>query len=300
MTGANGVDLIVSRIKAVYATWVKGTPVEKMRADWEKMFPEGAAIPAVPVVADGVPAEWLLGERYPDGDVILFLHGGGFRLGSPLTHRDLAYRVGVAAECRVLTIDYRLVPEHRFPAPVDDSFSAYRWLLNQGVPATRIALAGDSAGGGLCFSVMFKAREAGLPLPAAAYIMSPWTDMETAGDSYATKADRDPIHQRQMMSIMAKIYLGDMGLARDPLASPIYGDLSGMPPFLAQVGEREVILDDARILVERARSAGGVAELQVWDGMIHVFQQYAPELQEARDAIRQGGVFLRRHLDRSV
>lgn len=287
------VDQVIARILKVYATWVKGTPVAKMRADWDALFAGANALPpGQPASANGVAGEWI-GKG--DG-VILFLHGGGFRLGSLVSHRDLATRIGAAAKCRVLSLDYRLVPEHRFPAPVEDAVAAYRWLLDQGIAPSRITFVGDSAGGGLCVSAMLSARMQGLPLPAAAVLMSPWTDMEASGESYSSKASRDPIHQKQMLEVMARVYLGDAAKARDPLASPIHGDLRGLPPMLVQVGEREVILDDSRILVERAKAQGVDATLEIWDGMIHVFQLYADELPEGAEAIGHIGSFIKRQL----
>lgn len=194
---------------------------------------------------------------------------------------------------RVLAIDYRLAPAHLFPAPVEDALVAWRWLLDQrGAPA-RIAIAGDSAGGGLALSCMLAARAAGLPLPCAAYLMSPWTDMTASGATYDTRAARDPMHQRAMILGMAKGYLGKTGDACDPLASPLFAEFSGLPPLLIQCGGREVILDDSRVLADRARAAGVDVALDLYEDMIHVFQTYA-ELPDAEKALARAGVFLDR------
>ena len=218
-----------------------------------------------------------------------------FGLGSIESHRDLMQRLARAADARILAIDYRLSPEHPFPAAVEDALAAYRWLIARGVGASRIAIAGDSAGGGLALSCLAAARAAGLALPAAIYLMSPWTDLTASGASYVTRADRDPMHQRSMILRLAKSYLGAQGDAGDPLASPLFGDLRGLPPLLVQCGGREIIFDDSAALVERARAAGVDARLDVDEEMIHVFQLFG-ELPEAARALARAGAFLKTHV----
>lgn len=291
------IDRVVARILAVYGSWGRDTPVAQMRADWEALF-AGDPAPAAEeaVSAGGVAAHWIAAPGSRRDKVLIYFHGGGFQVGSVASHRGLIARLSAAAGARALGVDYRLVPEHRFPAQIEDARAVFAWLLEQGFAGTDIALVGDSAGGGLVVSLMIAARDAGLPLPAAAAIMSPWTDMEASGESYETRADRDPIHQRPMLQAMARAYLGREGDPRDPLASPIHANLAGLPPLLIQVGDRETVLDDARVLAERARADGVEVELEVWDGMIHVFQLYAEELPEASRAIEMIGAFLRDRL----
>lgn len=285
---------VVAGLQNIYGRWTRETTVQQMRADWDAAFSARARDWPVDRFAIGaMDAEWIAAPAADPARAILYLHGGGFRIGSIASHRDLIQRLSEAARARVLAIDYRLAPAHLFPAPVEDALVAWRWLLDQrGAPA-RIAIAGDSAGGGLALSCMLAARAAGLPLPCAAYLMSPWTDMTASGATYDTRAARDPMHQRAMILGMAKGYLGKTGDARDPLASPLFAEFSGLPPLLIQCGGREVILDDSRVLADRARAAGVDVALDLYEDMIHVFQTYA-ELPDAEKALARAGVFLDR------
>lgn len=290
-------DLVIERIRGVYRGWGRGTPVAQMRSDWDAAF--GAC--AVPVScervsAGGVDGEWIAASGVQPGKAILYFHGGGFRLGSVSSHRELTARISEASGCRVLAINYRLAPEHRFPAPLEDAVAAYSWMLDQGLKPENIAFAGDSAGGNLVLAAMLSLRERGLQLPAAGVLMSPWTDLAATGASYTSRADADPIHQRPMILALAKNYLGPDGDPRNPLASPLYADLAGLPPLLIQVGDRETVLDDSIMFADKACAAGVDVELQVWDGMFHVFQMFGAELAEARQAVGAIGKFLTRHL----
>jgi monoterpene epsilon-lactone hydrolase len=291
------VDDVVARIRAVYARWGRNTGIETMRRDWEALHAPDASVPrAVPVSANGVSAAWIGAEGLRRDRAILYFHGGGFQMGSIETHRTLAAAIAAAAGVRVLSVNYRLAPEHRFPAPLEDALAAYEWLLAGGLAPRHVALAGDSAGGGLAVSLLLALKARGRALPAAAALMSAWTDMEASGESFASRSAADPFHQRAMIRALAKAYLGPGGEARDPLASPLHGDLSGLPPLLIQVGDNETVLDDSRRLAERAKSAGVTAELEIWPGMFHVFQLYAAELPEARDAVARIGAHLARCL----
>ena len=291
------IDLVIERIRAVYRSWNRGTSVVQMRRDWDAAF-EGCTVPVscARVSADGVDGEWIAPANAPLDRAILYFHGGGFRLGSVSSHRDLIARLADASGCRVLAINYRLAPEHRFPAPVEDALAAYGWMLDQGLKPENVAFAGDSAGGNLVLAGMLSLRERGLPLPAAGVLMSPWTDLAATGASYVSRADADPIHQRPMILALAKNYLGEAGNPGHPLASPLYADLTGLPPLLIQVGDCETVLDDSVMFTEKARAAGVEVELQVWDGMIHVFQMFGAELPEAHQAIASIAQFLNRHL----
>ena len=298
MTGDVPIEQVIAQIRAVYGKWGKGTSVAQMRRDWDDLYSARAAsLPIEKIDAGGVPAEWISvpGAR-PDRS-ILYLHGGGFRLGSIDSHRDLMQRISGAAQARVLAVDYRLSPEHHFPAPVEDALTAYRWLLGLGLGASNVAFVGDSAGGGLALSTMFAARSHGLALPCAAVLMSVWTDLEASGRSYETRAALDPIHQRPMILAMAKGYLTAAGDPRNPLASPLYGNLRGLPPMLLQCGGRETVLEDTVMFAERAREAGVAVDVEIYEDMIHVFQMFADELEEARQAIASAGAFLKRYLD---
>jgi epsilon-lactone hydrolase len=291
------IDLAIERIRRVYRGWNRNTSVTQMRSDWDAAF-ENSSVPASRerVSAGGVDGEWIAPSGVSQDKAILYFHGGGFRLGSVASHRDLIARIADASGCRVLAINYRLAPEHRFPASLDDAVAVYRWMLDQGVAPGSIAFAGDSAGGNLALATMLRLRERGLPLPVAGVLMSPWTDLAATGASYVSRADADPIHARPMILALAKNYLGPDGDPRDPLASPLYADLAGLPPLLIQVGDRETVLDDSIRFAEKARAAGVDVELQVWDGMIHVFQMFGAELAEARRAVDAIAGFLRQHL----
>ncbi|MFO1168714.1 MAG: alpha/beta hydrolase [Rhodoblastus sp.] len=286
------VEAVVAFLRTIYAGWTRETTVLQMRSDWDAAFAKRAQDwPVDRFAIGGMNAEWIAA---PDADatrVILFLHGGGFRIGSIDSHRDLIQRLSQAARAKILAIDYRLSPDHLFPAPVEDALAAWRWLLDKGHAPTRIALAGDSAGGGLALSLMLAARANDLPLPCAAVLMSPWTDMTASGASYDTNARSDPLHQRAMILGMAKGYLGKSADPRATLASPLFADLAGLPPLLIQCGAPEVLVDDAKALAERARQNGVEAELDLYADMIHVFQTYA-ELPEAARALERAGAFL--------
>ena len=247
------------------------------------------------VMAGGVPAEWLVPPGVDQRAALLYLHGGGYAAGSAATHRVVAARLAQLAGARALLPEYRLAPEHPFPSAVEDALAVYRWLLDQpDVDASRIAVAGDSAGGGLTLVLSVAARDAGLPLPAALGCVSPWTDLAGTGESMQTRARFDPCFTPQDLHLQAREYLGNAD-PTDPRASPLYAHLHGLPPLLAQVGEDELLLDDARRVVERARTAGVRATLEVWPGMWHVFQNQGT-FPESRQAFQRLGWFLRRHL----
>ncbi|MHA1378553.1 MAG: alpha/beta hydrolase [Candidatus Helarchaeota archaeon] len=239
-----------------------------------------------------IPAEWVIAPNASDERVVLYLHGGGYILGSIDTHRELASRISRASGARVLLIGYRLAPEHKFPAAIEDATLTYRWLLKEGFKSENIVIAGDSAGGNLTIVTLLALKEQGEPLPAAAVCLSPWTDMEGLGESVIKKAEEDPWLSANSTSEIARLYLGDVD-PRDPLATPLYADLSGLPPILIQVGTSEILLDDSVRLEERAKKAGVEVILDIWEGMIHVFQAFAAYLPEGREAISKIGDFIR-------
>jgi monoterpene epsilon-lactone hydrolase len=294
---AASIDLVIERIRRVYRGWNRGTSVAQMRSDWDTAFESCTVrVSCERVSANRIDGEWIAANNAQHDKTILYLHGGGFRLGSVASHRELIARIADRSTCRVLAINYRLAPEHRFPAQLEDTIAAYDWLLDQGLKPRNIAFAGDSAGGNLVLTSMLMLRERGLPLPAACVLMSPWTDLAATGASYSSRAEADPIHQRSMILALAKNYLGEDGDPRHPMASPLYADLTGLPPLLIQVGDRETVLDDSTVFADKARGAGVDVELQVWDGMIHVFQMFGRELPEARQAINSIAKFLGGHL----
>ena len=246
------------------------------------------------VGVNGVPAEWIWAPESEDSRVILYLHGGGYLFGSARTHRVMLAHMARAAKARVLTLDYRLAPEIPFPAPVEDSVSAYRWLLAEGISAKKMVIGGDSAGGGLAVAALVALRAVGEPMPAAGVCISAWTDMESTGQSHTTNAESDPSVSKERLLKIAKVYL-DGKEPTAPLASPIHADLTGLPPLLLQVGSIEVLLDDATLLKSRAKAAGVSVEMEVWDDMPHVWHHYAPILPEARKAIGRIGEFVLEH-----
>ena len=274
-----------------------GAPIEQRRAAMEAvtvMFPVPDDVTREPVDAGGVPAEWIAAPGTDADRIIYYLHGGGYAIGSINTHREMISRLSRASGARALAIDYRLAPEHPFPAAIEDATTAYRWLLSTGVDPARVVIAGDSAGGGLTVATLISLRDAGDPLPAAAVCLSPWVDLEMTGDSMTTKAEADPMITQKDVLEGAQAYLNGAD-PRAPLASPIHADLSGLPPLLIHVGTAEVLLDDSTRLAERARSAGVDVTLEPWDDMIHVFQFFASMLPEAQQAIDRMGEFVRQH-----
>ena len=251
-----------------------------------------ADVKVEPVTANGVKAEWISTPDADAGKVVLYLHGGGYVIGSLDSHRHLVAEISRAARVRALAVDYRLAPEHPFPAAVDDALAVYRFLLSSGAPLGGITIAGDSAGGGLVVAAMVAIRDAGLAQPACGWPISPWVDMEAIGDSMAGKAATDPTVQKAGILDMAKHYLNGAD-PRSPLAAPLYADLHGLAPLFIQVGAAETLLDDAIRLAQVAGAADVAVDLQIWPEMIHVWHMYFPQLGAGRRAIAAGAEFVR-------
>ncbi len=295
----DAVEAIIGRIQATYGAWGRGTSVAQMLADWDALFPGTGEASVEPVLAGEVPCQWITAPGANTHRVIVYFHGGGFQIGSLASHRELMANLSAAAGVRVLGVDYRMTPEHRYPAPLEDGLAVLSWLHSQGLKGGHVALAGDSAGGGLALALLLAMAQQQRPRPAAAYVMSAWTDMTISGASYETRSALDPIHQRPMLQALARNYLGKSQDPTDPLASPLLADpawLAALPPVLCQVGERETLVSDSEDFVKKVLAAGGQAECQVWPGMIHVFQQFPAELTSARLAVASAGAFLAKHL----
>ena len=241
--------------------------------------------------AGGVPAERISTAASRSGRHVLYLHGGAYLSGSPALYRDFTWRIADAARAHVLCIDYRLAPEHPFPAAPEDAVKAYRWLLADGAGRGRIAVMGDSAGGGLVFAALLKLRDEGTPLPAAAVALSPWTDLALTGASLRAKAAIDPMISVETLPGGAAYYLAGAD-PRHPYASPLYGDPAGLPPTLILVGSDEVLLDDAVRMADAMRSAGCDVDVEVWPRMFHAWPLLARVMPEARAALARIGAFL--------
>jgi len=242
----------------------------------------------------GVPGKWHEAQLGSKETVVLYLHGGGYVLGSPTSHGGLAGLMTNLAQARVFVLDYRLAPEAPFPAALDDAVSAYKALLNDGKSPEKIVIAGDSAGGGLTISLMVALKEQGIPLPAAGVCLSPWVDLSFSGDSIQTNAKADSILCKQSLSWLAEQYLGDIA-ENDPRVSPLFADLNGLPPLLIQVGSEEVLLDDAIRLNKLAKKAGVDSTLEIWDGQVHVWPLMSRLIPEARQAIHVIATFIKTH-----
>ncbi|MFL9499259.1 alpha/beta hydrolase [Rhodopseudomonas palustris] len=293
------IDTVVAKVREVYSRWRRDTPVSQMRADWDALFDVEVDAEVEPVAACPVPCHWIRPAGARRDAVIVYLHGGGYRVGSVASHRELMARLATAAAVQVLGVDYRLAPEHPLPAAIDDAVAVLDWLEQIGIAPKCTAVAGDSAGGGLAISAMLSRLKDGKPSSAAAYLMSAWTDLTASGTSYTERSELDPIHQRHLILAMARGALGPGRAAEDPRWSPLHAprDLFGrLPPMLLQVGERETLVSDTVDFAMRAQAEGVPVQFEIWPGMIHVFQQFAGDLPQAHEAIAAGGHFIARHL----
>jgi epsilon-lactone hydrolase len=292
-------DPEILAIREQIAARPKVTDIAQRRRDYDargRSFPLPSDVLVEQEDANGVPAEW---TRTPDSVpdlAVLYLHGGGYVIGSLDSHRHLAAEIGRQTGAHVLAIDYRLAPEHPFPAPVEDAVAAYRFMMDSGIRPANIAFAGDSAGGGLVVAAMLAIRDAGLPLPACGWCISPWVDMEATSKSFQDRAEADPTVQRAGIVDLAAMYLKDAD-PRHPHAAPVYGDLRGLPPLFIQVGAAETLLDDALWLAREAGKADVPVDLQIWPEMIHVWHQFHQALGAGHRAIEAGGAFIKNNLE---
>ena len=244
------------------------------------------------VDAGGVPAEFLAAPGACDDHVVLYLHGGGYVIGSIKSHRYLMQNISRFSGAKTLGLDYRLAPENPFPAAVDDATKAYCWLLEQGYAAKNIAIAGDSAGGGLTLATLVNLRDKGIDLPAAGVLISPWTDLTGEADSVTARADSDPMVKPEGLYSLGNEYLNGTD-AKNPLASPVFADMTGLPPLCIHVGGREILYDDAITVAKRAKAAGIEVELLDEPELFHVWHAFAPMLEEGQEAVEKIGAFLK-------
>jgi acetyl esterase/lipase len=273
-----------------------GVDVERSRRDMLKnarTFSRKGRWLITPVKIGGLDAEWIEAPQVDSGRVVLYFHGGSFISGSPQTHRSM---VGTFAETfsgRCLSLDYRLAPEHPFPAAVEDCLAAYKWLLAQTIPVNRIFVAGDSAGGTLSLALLLSIREAGLPMPAAAVLFSPAADLTFSGMKDPSLAKKDLLLNIEIIRQEISLYLNGAD-PQNPLVSPLFGDLHGLPPVMIQVGDSEILLPDATRLAEKLQGAGVEVVLDVEPGGQHVYQFAAAIIPEARQALQRAGQFIQK------
>jgi len=288
-----GIDVVRAHLAKLPPT--DSLTVAERRAQYdraERVFVTPADVAIERVTAPVRPAEWLTPPGARASTVVLYLHGGGYVIGSPRSHRHLAAAVARASGARALLLDYRLAPENPFPAALDDAIAAYDWLLGQGLDARHLVIAGDSAGGGLTVATLLALRDRGRPRPAAGVCISPWVDLTCSAPSYASKAAVDPIVTQESVTLLAKAYVG-VGDVKAPLISPLYANLADLPPLLVHVGSDEVLLDDALGLADRARKAGVDVTVEEWPAMIHVWHWFQPMLEDAERATQAIGEFVR-------
>jgi monoterpene epsilon-lactone hydrolase len=300
-TGQSEFDILVRSLGS--AQRVAQPTIEGIRGAMDRLgdrFQPAQDIAIEAVSAGGVAAEWVRAPGASEARTVLFTHGGGYCIGSPRTHRDLVGRLSRASGARFLSIDYRLAPEHPFPAAVDDAVKAYEWLITQGIEPSRLALCGDSAGGGLALALIVALRERGIPLPATVACISPLTDLAYTGATLASNEALDPISRRDTSAALASRYLGGQDASRNPLASPLYADFEGFPPLQILVGSHEILLDNSTRLAERARAAGVEVDIEVWEAMVHIWPYFAAILPKGQEAIERMGTYLARHLTQQV
>jgi acetyl esterase/lipase len=280
---------VSDRIRSITSSWANGMTLAEIRTSFDGFLGGDFAADRLEIFdLEGLPASWI--GNGPER-TIFYLHGGGFQIGSLRSHAGLTTRIASAANARVLAVDYRLAPEHRFPAAHDDAFSAYRWLTASGIVPD--AIMGDSAGGALALATAVRARDAGLPLPRAIMLLSPWLDLSLSGDSYASLAEADIFSKPAQLHAMAKTYIGRNGDPSDPSVSPLFAPLDGLPPMLVHAGACDITLDDARLLEKRVNDAGGAITLRIFDRMCHHFQVFA-ELPETAQSLSEIGAFFDR------
>jgi len=240
----------------------------------------------------GLHAEWLRPKHAAADRVLLYLHGGAYLIGSCRSHGQMVSHIARAGGINALVPEYRLAPEHKFPAAIEDCVAVYRELVRSGIRPENIVIAGDSAGGGLTVATLLTLRDAGDPLPAAAVLLSPYLDVTASGESATTRAARDPWFRAEDMEVVVSNYCAD-DQVRNPLVSPVFADVTGLPPVLIQVGDDEILLSDSTRFADKMQAAGNRVEIEIWPEMWHVFQLFIGKMPEARKAINKIGAYLR-------
>lgn len=266
--------------------------IEQIDATWAPLSAEPRSVDYLEVEADDIRAMWVCPKGALNDRVILYAHGGGFVSGSIYTHRKMVGHIAKATGCRALLFEYPYAHEQKYPAQLNTTVAAYRWLMGEGINPSHVAVAGDSAGAALIVGLLQKARDNKLPLPAAVILISGWLDMALSAPSFETNAQKDPFFTKQIVSWLAANALGD-GDPRDPYASPLYADLTGFPPFFLQAGADEALVDESRMFANKAKEAGVDVRIDVFPEMLHSFQMMAGRAPEADDAIRRLGEWVR-------
>lgn len=289
-TWANSLSDLVPVLKGIDTT----TKMSDIRDAYAKMLgqnqpPAGVRCEAIDM--GGVPATLVTPDELKTDAVLMYIHGGAYIVGRPAGYHGIGGNYAKMLGARVYMPDYRLAPEHQFPAPIDDTLRAYEWLLEQNIAASKIAFAGESAGGAMVVSVMVAAKSKGLPLPAVGSSISPWANLEHTGASMSNREGLDPLNSKPVLDILARAFLGDT-LANHPLASPVFADVTGLPPILVQIGENELMLSDAMRLANHLADNRVRVNLEVWPGMFHAWHFYAGMLAEGQQALESSVRFI--------
>jgi acetyl esterase/lipase len=288
-------DLGIDDIRALLSAKPRpvGWPARRARIEEVgAVWPPAPDISLEPISIDGMAAEWSCAPTSDPSRALLFFHGGGYCSGSIVSHRRMVTEAGRAARARALAVAFRLAPEHPFPAAYDDAFAAWRFLREQGIPAQQIAVGGDSAGGGLTLAVLMRLRDLKEALPACAWLVSPWTDLTLSGETLTTKDGVDPLLHKPYLEELAQAYAPAGVDRRDPRVSPLFGDLSGLPPLFIQAGSNETLLADSTRLAAAAGAADVSVTLEIWPRMIHAWHLWNARLEVGRRALAHAGAFM--------
>ena len=287
---------ITSRfVKGIDTSIVDQAHVADMRARLDKIARYlkrafGVAVEATTV--NGLYAEWLRPKKSANGKVLLYLHGGAYLVGSCRTHRQMVSHIARAAGINALVPEYRLAPEHPFPAAIEDAVGVYRWLLANGYNSADVFIAGDSAGGGLTVATLLELRHAGIPMPAAVVLLSPFLDVTASGESAKTRADQDPWFDAKDMFVVTDNYCPPGTDPKNPLVSPVFANVAGLPPAYIQVGDDEILLSDSTRFADKMKGEGLDIEIEIWPEMWHVFQLFIGKMPESRRAIKRIGAYI--------
>lgn len=279
---------------------VANVPVETARKHLETiartLLVKAIGVHIEPSKLAGVEVDWHRPKNAREDKLLFYLHGGAYLIGSRRTHRQLVSHMAREAGVIAVVPEYRLAPENPFPAAIDDAVAVYRALLESGYKPENIVISGDSAGGGLSMATLLQLRHAGDPMPAAAVLLSPFLDVTASGESATTRADKDPWFHVTDMEVVARYYCPDESKWRDPLVSPVFANVSGLPPMLIQVGDDEILLSDSTRLAEKLKAAGIDVDIEIWPDMWHVFPMFVGKMPEARKAVKKIG----RYIDEAV